>query len=58
MKHIADMALNAYKKISKELGVEMHSMESAERRIRELHKGKEKFIELSSLLAKHRKGKV
>ncbi len=43
MKHIADMALNAYKKISKELGVEMHSMESAERQIRELHKGKEKI---------------
>ena len=49
--HVADMAFNAYRKISKELGVEMHSMESAERRIKELHKGKEEFMELSRKLA-------
>ncbi len=49
--HIADMAFNAYNKISKKLGVEMHSMKSAERRIKELHKGKEEFMKLSRKLA-------
>ncbi len=48
---IADLAFNSYKKISEDLGVEMHSMESAKRRIAELHKGKERFMELSRKLA-------
>ena len=49
--HIAEAAFNAYKKISEKLGVKMHSTESAERRIKELHKGKGRFMELSRKLA-------
>ena len=49
---IADKAFNSYKKISKELGVEMHSMETAKRRIDELYKGKERFMQLSRDLAR------
>ncbi len=48
---VADKAFTSYSKISKELGVEMHSMESAKRRIEELHKGKERFMQLSRDLA-------
>ena len=48
---IAKRAFGSYAKISKELRVEMHSMESAGRRIKELYKGKEKFMELSRKLA-------
>jgi len=48
---VADKAFNSYKKISKELGVEMHSMQSARRRIEELRKGKERFMQLSRDLA-------
>ena len=48
---IADLAFNSYKKFSEDLGVEMHSMESAKRRIAELHKGKERFMDLSRKLA-------
>lgn len=49
--YIAEAAFNAYKKISEKLGVKMHSMKSAERWIKELHKGKERFMELSRKLA-------
>jgi len=49
---IARTAHSFYKKISKKLGVEMHSKESAERRINELIKGKETFMQLSRELAK------
>ncbi len=48
---IADLAFNSYKKISEDLGVEMHSIESAKKRIKELHKGKKRFMELSRNLA-------
>jgi len=48
---IAKRAFDSYARISKELRVEMHSMESAQRRIEELHKGKERFMELSRELA-------
>ena len=48
---VADRAFISYKKISKELSVEVHSMESAKRRIEELHKGKERFMQLSRDLA-------
>jgi len=48
---IADMAFEAYDNISKKLGVEMHSMESAKRRIEELHKGKDRFMQLSRELS-------
>jgi hypothetical protein len=48
---IADKAFNCYRKISEELDVEMHSMESAQRRIEELRKGKERFMQLSRELA-------
>ena len=48
---IGKKALDSYKKISQKLGVEMHSKESVEKRIRELKKGKERFISLSRNLA-------
>lgn len=49
---IAQKALNSYDKISKELGVEMHSKESAARRVNNLLKGKDHFMILSRDLAK------
>ncbi|MGB9819944.1 MAG: hypothetical protein ACPLVG_01190 [Pseudothermotoga sp.] len=48
---IADRAFNSYKKISEDLGVEMHSMESARERIQILQEGKKQFMELSRELA-------
>jgi hypothetical protein len=48
---IGQKALEAYDKISKELNVEMHSRQSAEKRINELLKSKEEFMNLSRLLA-------
>jgi len=49
---IAENALTSYKKISEELGVEMHSEKSAKRRIKQLLKGKENFMKISRELAK------
>lgn len=49
---IGQQALDSYLRISKKLGVKMHSKVSAEKRIQELLKGKEKFMELSRELAK------
>jgi hypothetical protein len=49
---IGQQALDSYIRISKKLGVEMHSKSSAEKRIKELLKGKEIFMELSRDLAK------
>lgn len=49
---IGQKALNSYEKISKELGVEMHSKESARKRVDELLKGKEIFMTLSRNLAR------
>lgn len=49
---IGRRALDSYEKISKKLGVEMHSKESAEKRVDELLKGKEIFMSLSRDLAK------
>jgi len=48
---IGQKALEAYDKISKELKVEMHSRQSAEKRIDELLKGKKEFMYLSRVLA-------
>jgi hypothetical protein len=48
---IGQKALETYDKISKELKVEMHSRRSAEKRIDELLKGKEEFMNLSRVLA-------
>ncbi|MEM4605578.1 MAG: hypothetical protein QW103_00880 [Candidatus Pacearchaeota archaeon] len=48
---IGRKALESYVKISQKLGVEMHSKESAEKRIAELKKGKDTFMELSRTLA-------
>jgi len=48
---IGQKALEAYDKISKKLKVEMHSRQSAEKRINELLKGKEEFMSLSRVLA-------
>jgi len=48
---IGQKALEAYARISKNLKVEMHSEQSAEKRIAELLKGKENFIKLSRELA-------
>jgi len=50
--NIAQKALGSYAKISRKLGVEMHSRESAEKRVLELLKGKENFMKLSRDLAK------
>lgn len=44
-------ALDRYKAIAQELGVEMHSWKSAERRIQQLLKGRETFVKLSRHLA-------
>lgn len=49
---VAKNALSSYEEISKEIGVEMHSKQSAEKRINELIKGKEIFMQLSRELAK------
>ncbi|MFZ5366359.1 MAG: hypothetical protein ACOZBZ_03625 [Patescibacteria group bacterium] len=49
---IGRKALYSYSKISRKLGVKMHSVPSAEKRIEELLKGKEKFMVLSRNLAK------
>jgi hypothetical protein len=54
---IGKTALCCYEKISKELGVEMHSKDSAEKRINELIKGKETFMQLSRELAKKAQGR-
>lgn len=48
---IGEKALEAYAKISKKLKVEMHSRQTAEKRIAELLKGKDEFIKLSRMLA-------
>ncbi len=48
---IAQKALHAYSKISKKLKVEMHSRQSAEKRIAELLRGKNEFMRLSRTLA-------
>jgi hypothetical protein len=48
---IGQKALESYDKISKKLKVEMHSRQSAEKRINELLKGKEEFMSLSRTLA-------
>ncbi|RLJ08324.1 MAG: hypothetical protein DRP16_01590, partial [Candidatus Aenigmatarchaeota archaeon] len=48
---IGKKALEAYDKISKTLNVEMHSRESAEKRIKKLLEGKETFMNLSRELA-------
>jgi len=49
---IGRMALESYDCISNELGVEMHSSSSAEKRIEQLLKGKESFMALSRDLAR------
>lgn len=48
---IGQKALESYAKISKKLKVEMHSRQSAEKRIAELLKGKDEFMKLSRMLA-------
>lgn len=48
---IGQKALESYEKISKKTKVEMHSKTSAEKRIKQLQEGKDKFISLSRQLA-------
>ena len=48
---IGQKALEAYTRISRKLKVEMHSKQSAEKRIAELLKGKNDFMKLSRVLA-------
>jgi len=48
---IGEKAMEAYAKISKKLKVEMHSKQSAGKRITELLKGKDEFMRLSRMLA-------
>jgi len=49
---VGEKAINSYERISKVLGVEMHSQETARKRINELLKGRENFMMLSRDLAK------
>jgi len=49
---IGQRALRIYDRISKKLRIEMHSQKSAEKRLNELLKGKEEFMNLSRTLAK------
>lgn len=48
---IGQKALESYVKISKKLKVEMHSRQTAKKRIAELLKGKDEFMKLSRMLA-------
>lgn len=48
---IGRKALDSYEKISKKLNLEMHSKDSAEKRIAELKKGRDAFMKLSRNLA-------
>lgn len=48
---IGQKALESYDRISKKLRIEMHSRDSAEKRIQELLRGKESFMNLSRDLA-------
>jgi hypothetical protein len=48
---MGENALTSYKNISSSLNIEMHSKTSAEKRIKELLKGKENFMNLSRDLA-------
>lgn len=48
---IGQKALESYAKISKKLKVEMHSRQTAEKRISELLKGKDVFMKLSRMLS-------
>ncbi len=43
---IASLAIESYNRMSKNLGIEMHSMEAAQQRIKELYKEKEEFMKL------------
>jgi len=49
---IAQTALDMYEEISKKLQIEMHSKDSAQKRIKQLLKGKESFMMVSRNLAK------
>lgn len=49
---VAEKALSSYKRISRELRVEMHSLESAKERIKDFLESRESFISLSRKLAK------
>ena len=48
---IGNKAIESYEKISKQVGIEMHSVELAKERVEELKKGKEVFMNLSRSLA-------
>ncbi len=48
---VGNKALRSYKRISKKLGIDIHSTTTAERRIAELKKGKDAFMNLSRSLA-------
>jgi hypothetical protein len=52
IKEIAQKALASYGDISKRLGVDMHSLESAEKRIERLIKSKDAFLQVSRELAR------
>ena len=52
---IGQKALESYDIISKKLKIEMHSRQSAEKRINKLLKGKEEFMNLSRTLAEKHK---
>jgi len=50
---VAQRALEAYSRIASELGIVMHSVESAQRRIAELQKGRDHFMQFSRGLAQN-----
>ncbi len=49
---LGEKALKSYDRISKKLKIEMHSRDSAEKRVRKLLKGREEFMRISRDLAK------
>jgi len=49
---ISEKAIENYEKISKKLNVKLHSLESAKKRIEEIYKNKENFIQSSRLYAR------
>ncbi len=54
---ITKKSLDSYRQISQDLKVEMHNLGSAEKRIKEVFRGKENFMNFSRKLAKEAQGR-
>lgn len=48
---VAELALRAYERMAKTLGIQLHSLEYAQRKIAQLHESKEAFLRCSRSLA-------